>query len=81
MTAQGQLSFTLERKPDQCARLLAFFQKRAGEWIPLPEILNLHMSQFGARIFQLRRRGYQIENKMETVDGQRHSWYRLSGGG
>jgi hypothetical protein len=25
----------------------------------------------------LRRLGFDIENRQETVDGKRHSWYRL----
>jgi hypothetical protein len=37
-------------------------------------------AQFGARILELRRRGFSIENVMErAADGQTHSWYILYG--
>ncbi len=62
----------------QRARILALLVNARGRWVPLPEILELHISQFGARIFELRRTGFQIENKIERDDsGVVHSWYRL----
>jgi hypothetical protein len=37
----------------------------------------LKISQFGARILEARRLGFQIENKTENVGGKKHSWYRI----
>ena len=56
-------------------RLLQLLQSRSGAWVPLPEILNLQVAQYGARIFELRRAGYQIENKQEGE----HTYFRLLG--
>lgn len=48
-----------------------------GAWVPLPEILALGIAQYNARIWELRKRGLNIENRTEIVDGVRHSWFRL----
>jgi hypothetical protein len=48
-----------------------------GAWVPLPEILALGIAQYNARLWELRRLGFVIENKSESLDGARHSWYRL----
>ncbi len=64
----------------QSARLLELFEAAGvGEWVGLPKILRLRIAQFGARILELRRRGYVIENKMEynPLSQQEESWYRL----
>src|SRR5579859_6197946 len=62
----------------QRARILRLLIDAHGAWVPLLLILELHISQFGARIFELRRLGFQIENKTERDDsGVVHSWYRL----
>lgn len=62
----------------QCGRILRLLESRRGEWVPLYEILNLKISQYGTRVKELRDKwGYVIENKTETADGQRHSWFRL----
>ena len=49
-------------------------QRRALE---LPEILRAGIAQFTARIFELRRRGFVIENELEHVSGQVRSRYWL----
>jgi hypothetical protein len=62
----------------QRARILRPLIEARGGWVPLPEILALGIAQFGARIFELRRTGFNIENKIERDDsGVVHSWYRL----
>jgi hypothetical protein len=48
-----------------------------GGWIPLPQILELKISQFGARLLELRRLGYRIVNRTENVNGKKCSWYKL----
>jgi Helix-turn-helix domain len=63
----------------QRARILRLLIDARGAWVSLPTILDLHISQFGARIFELRRMGFGIENKTERDDsGAVHSWYRLN---
>ena len=57
-------------------RLKQFFISRANEWIPLPEILSMYISQYGSRILELRRSGMVIENKWEIIEGVKHSWFR-----
>jgi hypothetical protein len=49
-----------------------------GSWVSLPQILALGIAQFGARILELRRTGFAIENKIERdYASVVHSWYRL----
>jgi hypothetical protein len=62
----------------QRARLLGFL--RDGEWHSLPEILDLKIAKYGTRIKELRELNFQIENRTETIDGERHSWFRLKKG-
>jgi hypothetical protein len=61
----------------QCFRLLRLLIDAHGAWVPLLEILDLGIAQYGARILELRRQGFVIENRCERVDGKRHSWFRL----
>jgi hypothetical protein len=61
----------------QADRILAILSARAGSWVPLPEIMAC-AAQYNARIFELRRRGFTIENRTEKFEtGVRHSWFRL----
>jgi hypothetical protein len=66
----------LQRKT-QSAALLRLLIDAHGSWVPLPQILALGIAQYGARVFELRRLGFVIENKTERVKGARHSWFRL----
>ena len=59
----------------QEARLKALFESREGEWIPLNEILDMRIGQYNARIFGLRHKGMNIQNKTQMVDGVIYSWY------
>ena len=62
----------------QCDRILAVLKASEGQWVPLPRLLELQVSQYGARVHELRKRGWQIENKSEyQTDGSRHTWFRL----
>jgi hypothetical protein len=47
-----------------------------GDWWPLPKITN-GAAQYNARIFELRRLEFKIQNLTSEVDGVRHSWFRL----
>lgn len=63
----------------QRTRILHVLVDAGGEWVPLPSILALGVAQYNARIFELRRLGFKIENRSETdiETGARHSWFRL----
>lgn len=61
----------------QRAAILRLLLDARGSWVALPEILALGIAQYGARILELRRQGFTIENRTEHVDGERHSWFRL----
>lgn len=67
------------QRKSQAAALLRLLIDARGAWVPLPEILALGIAQYGARILELRRLGFTIENRTERVAGarQRHSWFRL----
>jgi hypothetical protein len=39
--------------------------------------LALGIAQYSARIFELRREGFQIENRTERAGDVRRSWFRL----
>src|SRR5258707_14623760 len=60
----------------QRARILRLLVQARGAWVPLPEIMAC-AAQYNARILELRRRGFNIENRTERVAGARHSWFRL----
>ena len=62
----------------EAGRILRLLQERRGEWTPLPEILALGIAQYSARIFELRRAGFGIENRTEHRDGRILSWFRLA---
>jgi hypothetical protein len=62
--------------PTQRGRILGVLIEAHGEWVPGPHIFRL-AAQYSARIHELRKLGFRIENKTAKVDGQRHSWFRL----
>ena len=59
----------------QKERLKAVFELNKNKWIPLPEILRLGIAQYNARIHELRRDGMHIANKIESANGQKHTWF------
>jgi hypothetical protein len=64
----------------QRCQLLALFFAAPGREIALPEPLALGIAQYNARIFELRRLGFRIENWTNAIAGVRHSWFRLARG-
>ena len=60
----------------QQAAILRLLIDARGAWVPLPEIMAC-AAQYNARVFELRRTGFNVENRTEHVDGVRHSWFRL----
>jgi hypothetical protein len=60
-------------------RLLDLLKAGRGDWIPLPETLALGIAQYSARIHELRKLGYGIENRKERDGDVLHTYFRLSG--
>jgi hypothetical protein len=68
----------LENRPTQTERLVTLLRDRSPSWVPLAEILNLRISQYGARVYQARHEwGLNIESRVEIVEGKKHSFFRL----
>jgi hypothetical protein len=58
-------------------KILALLVAARGGEVGLPQI-KACAAQYAARICELRRAGFRIPPpRMETVNGRRHSWYRL----
>ncbi len=63
--------------------LLAILQSAPGWWMPHHSILELCQQRYGhgltihSRVSTLRKRGYDISCKIETVNGRKLSYYRL----
>jgi hypothetical protein len=57
-------------------RILGLLVLARGGWVGLPEIAAC-ACQYGARLWELRKLGFAIENKIRNVGGVRHSWFRL----
>ena len=62
------------KKNNQKKRLLKLLRTR--KWITLKAILDLRISQYNARIYELRY-DYVIRNKTQMVNGVKYSWYKL----
>jgi len=60
----------------QAGKILRLLIEARGQWVPLYRIVPL-AAQYSARISELRALGFQIENRVETVGKDRHSWFRL----
>jgi hypothetical protein len=57
----------------QRGRILGLLIEAKGGWVPLTSILELGVAQYNARLFELRRLGFKIENRRLGE----HSAYRL----
>ena len=68
----------MEKRVTQKDKLKGLFLRNPDEWIPLTRILSLYISQFGARLLELRADGMSIDNKLEMVEGAKHSFYRYN---
>ena len=76
-----QLLLQQEETPtrnSQATRVLNLLLSK--EWVTLPEIMDLRIANYRARISELRRKNYNIVNRTErTPDGTLHSFYRIEG--
>jgi hypothetical protein len=67
----------------QADRILALLQVSKGQWVSLPQIMDLHIACHTKRISELRRDGHIIELRDEYVHSfrgcVRHTSYRWLG--
>lgn len=69
----------LWQRPTQTELLIAKLReaRATGKALELPEIMRLGIAQHGARLKELRDRGFIIANELESKDGRLHSRYWL----
>jgi hypothetical protein len=51
--------------------------RAVGRPLELPEIMRLGIAQHGARMKEIRNRGFRVINELESVAGVLHSRYYL----
>jgi len=51
--------------------------RAAGRALELPEIMRLGIAQHGARMNEIRNRGFRVINELESIEGVLHSRYWL----
>jgi Helix-turn-helix domain len=61
----------------QRSRILALLIAAHGEPVFLPQILELRISQYSARIHELRELGFRIVNERERRNGKLFTSFRL----
>lgn len=57
--------------------VLGFLQENANRWVPSYALSNIAL-QYNARIFTLRRKGHDIENRTRQLNGQTHGEFRYN---
>ena len=71
-------------KVTQRDKLKGLFLRNPDTWVSLKEIIFLGIAMYPPRIKELRTsrneggEGMSIENKLEMVDGVKHSFYRYN---
>jgi len=79
------MSDPFRKRPTRKELVLDYLQARAGQWVPGLELMNQFVggTRASARIFELRREGYNIERRTSQrsavdeyryVGGQQTSW-------
>lgn len=58
-------------------RVLALLKSRRGRWVPVFELMREGGAQFQTRVFELRREGFDIRNRIERRNGEVLSRYCL----
>ena len=62
-------------RPTQREKVLRMLE--SGNWVSVRDFLLAGVSRFGARIFEIRRAGYEIESREEHKGRSRYVSYRL----
>ena len=64
--------------PTQEDKILDCLQANLGEWVGVPQLYNASGSYvIHSRIAGLRKKGANILNRTERINGQTHSFYKL----
>jgi hypothetical protein len=71
---------TQNQNSSQESRLLRVLQSSWPTWTPAPVLAHISL-QYCRAIRALRKAGWKIQNKVVTVDGKRHGFYRLGPSG
>ena len=58
-------------------RILWALQAAYPSWTPAPVLSRISL-QYNSRVLGLRRKGWQIENRVEVRDGKKHGYFRLA---
>lgn len=70
----------LEKKSQE-EKILNLLKNAQWWWVSLPKIIKLWIAQYNARIYWLRRKWYNIENKIQIVKikngNKKHTFFRL----
>lgn len=70
----------LENKSQE-EKILNLLKNAEWWWVALPKIINLWIAQYNARIYWLRKKWYNIENKIQIVrvrnENKKHTFFRL----
>ena len=62
----------------QQRRIFELLFANRNRWVSLPVILELKVSQYGSRVYDLRKKfGLEIKNRVEVRDGKKCSWFML----
>ena len=60
----------------QRSRVLRLLQESSNQWVPSYRLAEIAL-QYGARVYELRKQGYKIDNKMQDVNGKTYGAFRL----
>ena len=67
----------MPQRQNQSERILRLLRENVNQWVPLPRILDLRISQYSSRVWTFRRQGHKIENRVERHGNETWSWFRL----
>ena len=67
----------MPQRQNQSERILRLLRENVNQWVALPLILDLRISQYSSRIWTLRRQGHEIQNRVERHGDEVWSWFRL----
>lgn len=69
----------LWHRPTQTDLLISKLReaRAEGKALELPEIMRLGIAQHGARMKEIRDRGFKVINELESLEGVLHSRYWL----
>jgi hypothetical protein len=59
------------------ARILRALHAAYPEWTPASVLARISL-QYNAKMLALRKRGWQIANRVEICNGKRHGYFRLA---